>query len=276
MARKSTKKIFIGLLRFLGALLVVANLSAQEVRDAIGPIEKQANPITPENPIPRLAFSVAPVYPAEAASIEAVGAVSLIITIDDTGRVVEIRKPREPLVITPQSTARPSSLRIASEAVVRESASALRRWTYDAPARGPVVFTVTFSFGPGAAATSTQSASVTPVDEDSLRNLAFGPGTPNANRPVRVGSISMTPTRVKMVPPIYPPGARAAGVSGVVVVEVNIGVDGKVREATVLRSVPLLDQAALDAVRQWEYEPSSLYGVPIPVIATATVVFTLN
>jgi protein TonB len=44
----------------------------------------------------------------------------------------------------------------------------------------------------------------------------------------------------------------------------------------VLRSVPLLDQAALDAVRQWEYEPTLLNGVPVPVIMTVTVNFTLR
>ena len=44
----------------------------------------------------------------------------------------------------------------------------------------------------------------------------------------------------------------------------------------VLRSIPLLDQAATDAVRQWEYTPTLLNGVPVPVIMTVTVTFTLN
>ena len=46
--------------------------------------------------------------------------------------------------------------------------------------------------------------------------------------------------------------------------------------ARVLRSVPLLDQAALDAVRQWQYTPTMLNGVPVPVIMTVTVTFTLS
>ena len=91
---------------FLGAFVIVTGLSAQDVRTDIGPVEKQAqaNPITPENPIPRRTFSVAPVYPAEANGIGAGGTVSLVAVVDDTGRVVEIRKAREPLVLAPQGT----------------------------------------------------------------------------------------------------------------------------------------------------------------------------
>ena len=47
-------------------------------------------------------------------------------------------------------------------------------------------------------------------------------------------------------------------------------------DARILRSIPLLDQAALDAVRQWEYSPTLLNGVPVPVIMTVTVNFTLQ
>ena len=75
------------------------------------------------------------------------------------------------------------------------------------------------------------------------------------------------------VAPVYPAIARNAGVAGVVIVEATIGADGKVIDAKVLRSVPLLDQAALDAVRQWEYAPTLLNGVPVPVVMTVTINF---
>ena len=75
--------------------------------------------------------------------------------------------------------------------------------------------------------------------------------------------------------PVYPPVARAAAVQGVVILELTIGEDGAVSDARVLRSIPLLDQAALDAVRQWRYEPTLLNGVPTRAIMTATVNFTL-
>ena len=60
------------------------------------------------------------------------------------------------------------------------------------------------------------------------------------------------------------------------IIEATIGVDGRVVNARILRSVPLLDDAALDAVRQWEYTPTLLNGVPVPVIMTVTVQFTLS
>jgi protein TonB len=72
------------------------------------------------------------------------------------------------------------------------------------------------------------------------------------------------------------PIAPAAGVLGVVIIDATIGQDGKVKDARVLRSIPLLDQAALDAVRQWEFTPTLLNGVPVPVIMTVTVNFTLQ
>ena len=56
----------------------------------------------------------------------------------------------------------------------------------------------------------------------------------------------------------------------------TIGPDGAVKDAKVLRSIPLLDQAALDAVRQWQFTPTLLNGVPGPVIMTVTVQFTLQ
>ena len=80
---------------------------------------------------------------------------------------------------------------------------------------------------------------------------------------------------MKRVAPEYPLIAISTRVSGIVILEATIGGDGKVIDAKVLRSVPLLDQAAVDAVRQWEYAPTLLNGAPVPVIMTVTVTFTL-
>ena len=57
-------------------------------------------------------------------------------------------------------------------------------------------------------------------------------------------------------------------------IEATIDGEGKIADARVVKSVPLLDQAALDAVRQWEYEPSLLNGVPTAVVTIVTVKFT--
>lgn len=261
---------------FMGAFIIVAGVSAQDVRDTIGPVERQAqsNPITPENPIPRRTFSVAPVYPAEANGIGAAGTVSLVAVVDDVGRVVEMRKPREPLILTPTpNSANETALRIARDAFVRDAAGALRRWTYDPPARGPIAFTVSFSFKPGAEATSSQSTNVAPpLTASATRTIASVAG---GVEPLRVGGQVRAPTQIKKVQPNYPAIALSARVQGIVILEAMIGADGRVIDAKVLRSVPLLDQAAIDAVRQWEYTPTMLNGVAVPIVMTVTVTFNL-
>ncbi len=91
---------------------------------------------------------------------------------------------------------------------------------------------------------------------------------------VRPGGRIMPPKKIKNVAPVYPALAQSAHVTGVVTIEATIGPDGKVIDAKVVRSIPLLDQAALDAVQQWEYLPTMLNGVPVPVLVTVTVNFT--
>ena len=95
-----------------------------------------------------------------------------------------------------------------------------------------------------------------------------------ARAPVRVGGQIKPPVKIKDVPPVYPAVAKSARVQGDVVIEATVGDDGKVADARVVKSIPLLDQAALDAVKQWEYQPSLLNGVPMPVVMTVTVRFT--
>lgn len=90
-----------------------------------------------------------------------------------------------------------------------------------------------------------------------------------------MGGNTSPPTKTKDVPPVYPPAALSARVQGIVILEVVIGPSGRVTDVKVLRSVPLLDEAAIDAVKQWEYTPTLLAGVPVPVIMTVTVNFTL-
>jgi protein TonB len=93
--------------------------------------------------------------------------------------------------------------------------------------------------------------------------------------PIRLHSGIKPPQRIGFVEPMYPQVARAARVQGVVILEATIGVDGSVSDARILRSIPLLDQAALAAVRQWRFVPTLLNGVPVPIIMTVTVNFSL-
>jgi protein TonB len=101
------------------------------------------------------------------------------------------------------------------------------------------------------------------------------PPPPAPPKPIRATSVNM-PTKVHDVAPIYPAIAQRASLEGVVIVEAVIAVDGSVRDARVLKSVPLLDGAALDAVKQWRYAPTRVNGVAVPVIVTVTVQFRLQ
>lgn len=103
-----------------------------------------------------------------------------------------------------------------------------------------------------------------------------GGGYAQGDQPVRVGGNVKAPTKIKDVRPIYPQEALAAKLQGVVIIEATIDTSGLVSDAKILRSIPPLDQAALDAVRQWEFTPTFLDGRPVPVIMTVTVNFTVQ
>ncbi len=90
---------------------------------------------------------------------------------------------------------------------------------------------------------------------------------------VRVGGNVPPPRKLHHVDPVTPELARAARVQGVVIVEIMVGTDGAVKDARILRSIPVLDQAALDAVRQWRFEPPLVNGQAVPVIMTAPIAF---
>ena len=100
------------------------------------------------------------------------------------------------------------------------------------------------------------------------------PGPPTA--PIQVGIGVRGPTKIHHVDPVYPELAKRARVQGTVVLECTLGPDGRVADVRVLRGVPFLDPAAIEAVRQWVYTPTLLNGVPVSVILTVTVRFQLT
>ena len=105
-------------------------------------------------------------------------------------------------------------------------------------------------------------------------------------KPFRVGSADSRPhwyagpstisppIRIVYVKPEYSESARTAKARGVVVLEAQIELDGRVCNPRVVRSIPLLDQSAIDAVLQWRFTPAKQNGVAVPVITTMTVNFT--
>jgi periplasmic protein TonB len=94
-----------------------------------------------------------------------------------------------------------------------------------------------------------------------------------ATAPLRVGGDVKEPRPLKMVPPVYPPLASKTRVSGTVVLEATLTGEGTVEEIRVLSGHPLLIEAAIAAVKQWQYEPTMLNGIPVPIILTAKVHF---
>ncbi|HTZ99948.1 MAG TPA: energy transducer TonB [Candidatus Aquilonibacter sp.] len=95
-------------------------------------------------------------------------------------------------------------------------------------------------------------------------------------KPVRVSAGVMAALLVHRVQPEYPKIAVAAGISGTVELEAQIGTDGEVEELRLVSGNPILAQAALEAVRQWRYQPTRLNGEPVEVETRITVTFTLD
>jgi protein TonB len=115
------------------------------------------------------------------------------------------------------------------------------------------------------------------VDGAPLLNILPPAPPPAARRePVRPGGDIRPPTKIKHVAPIYPPIAQASRVQGVVILEAVINEAGEVSQLRVLRSAPLLDDAAMTAVRQWRFTPTLLNGQAVPIVMTVTVSFLLK
>ncbi len=106
--------------------------------------------------------------------------------------------------------------------------------------------------------------------------VAVSAGPQEQTKTVRVGGDVKEPKKIKDVKPVYPEEAKNAGVQGIVIIETLIGTDGAIKQAQVLRPVPMLDKAALDAVMQWRYTPTLLNGEPVQLVMTVTVTFTLT
>jgi protein TonB len=116
----------------------------------------------------------------------------------------------------------------------------------------------------------TETAPVLSAPSGASQSMSFfPPGT------VRIGGAVAAPRKIFDAPPVYPRQALDAGVQGIVIAEVLLDSDGNVADVRVLRSHPLLEDAAVEAVLQWKYEPVLLNGEPVPAIMTITLNFLL-
>jgi TonB family protein len=241
----------------------------------VGPLELRAHAVTPENPVPRRVHYEPAVVPDAIDSLRA--NVGVRVTLDDVGRVAEARavslefhRPGLSFeasavdlgkrgtrlldgVATGPGNVNASEARQTIEAVQDSALTSVRQWRYDPPFEAPLTFTVHVSFAKGPEV------------------MEFKPR--QEGDALRVGGEIKPPKKIKDVKPIYPPIAREAGVAGVVIIEVRIGTDGRVEDGRVLKSIPLLDEAALDAVKQWQFEPTLMNGAPVPLMMTVTINF---
>jgi TonB family protein len=102
------------------------------------------------------------------------------------------------------------------------------------------------------------------------------PPKPVKRDPIRVGGNVQESKLIRSVEPIYPELAKRARVQGIVTLRIAVDEEGNVSDASVINGHPLLNDAAISAVRQWKYSPTLLSGKPVPVTATVTVEFKLQ
>jgi TonB family protein len=271
-----------------------------------GPVELRAKPITPENPIPRRTRYVEPEYPADLEAAGVTGKVTVRLTLDETGHIAETRvvgfslkTGRSGSVQYYQDTHRrwmgtgqgtgPAWGGTGSAAflnLARSAITAVNQWQYDAPADGPITFNSDVWFGvpppPPPPPPAPRDGALRqgppppppppPPGSDTLPSSA----DPLLDGALRIGGSIRAPVKLRHVNPVYPAEAQVNKVQGIVIIEARIDRDGTVTDARILRSVPPLDDAALEAVRQWEFTPTLLNGEPVPVVMTVTVNFTLQ
>jgi len=192
---------------------------------------------------PKLLKEVAPVYPEIARQAQVEGTVILEIKADEQGHIVDVRVLH--------------SIPLLDMSAIE----AVKQWKYeplviDGKPR-PVIFTVTVRFLLDSG-----------FKKDVLKKFAAGA--------IRAEGEIQPPQLLKEVTPVYPEAARQAEVQGTVILAVKANEEGRIVDAVVLRSIPLLDQAALDAVKQWVYEPKIIDGKAAPIVFTVTVRFVLK
>ena len=214
-----------------------------------------------------LTYRVGPVYP-EAAKGHGVEAVVTVLVFVGTGGEVTSVEARRTRLTTERDVTDPTFWASQPSRLFGQAAEdAVRQWRWEPGAVRR--FEIPVAFGEQDRTAFVPAAGVR-VAGAANGIVSYTPATR-----LVVGGGVQPPALVSKVEAVYPAAAKVARVEGVVIIEAVIATDGSVREAWVARSIPLLDQAALDAVRQWRYQPVLLNGVPVEVSMTMAVNFVL-
>ena len=169
------------------------------------------------------------------------------------------------------------------EMLAMSPAATLARWQESNSGRGEAPLSVAsdrevlafIRLKPGAIGYVSAAADLERVKVVSIVGRAVERASAAAQKPIAVGGAVPPPEKIVDVPPIYPGVARTARLQGVVDVEIVVGTTGTVEQARVVRSVHSLDEAAVDAIKQWKYKPTVINGVAVPVVMTVHVSFKL-
>jgi TonB family protein len=229
-------------------------------------------------PMPRALKRVPPVYPLDAAKAGVMGHVILDVVIDKQGQTRKVRIVK------------------SISDLDRAARDAVEQWRFEPVlvngVATDVAATLVLKFG--------FRRDATPGDDLELAAFDLGRGDDvEADRAIRRALASMReeaeafnrvatglsllakgkvtpPQKIKDVKPVYPPLAQEARAKGVVGVEAVLDEAGKITRARVTTSIPMLDQAALDAVKRWEFSPATVDGAPVPIRVLVMVNFTLE
>ena len=259
--------------------------------DEPGSLESRAEPVTPQNPVPKRLRADLPAYPPDSPSHDLHATITLRLVIDGAGRVGEMRFLRPASTsfqTTPGRGVRLGSLAAAArephvlEPFVRAATSVVRQWQYEPPAVAPLAFDITLAFHPGAETEIVAHGLTTrgTFSAGSTGTYTIGPAftdpPPTWPPAAYLEPTMLAPRVVKRVGPVYPIVALQEGVEGVVLLQARVGLDGHVTHARVTDSIPLLDAAALEAMMQWAFTPPRINGAPSAVLITVSMRFTIE
>jgi TonB family protein len=235
----------------------------------------------PATPRRKALKRITPGYPPEAEEIGLAGEVVLKVSVNSAGDVTRTDRISSTVDLRPDEVGGRERIEFFAQhpyAFAQASEAAAKEWTFE-PARTSMTVFVAFLFtlkSPEEAARAAASTAGAALPQGPALARPGPPPAASQSGPLRVGGAIKPPTRLVNVNPDYPEDAKAAGVQGVVILQIIVGEDGTVTDARVVRSIPELDRAAIDAVRQWQYEPTLLNGVPVEVELTVTINFTLR
>lgn len=221
----------------------------------VGPLELASRPITPDNPIPRRRGGDIPPFPADAAGRAPRADVRMLVTLDDLGRVGEIRLFGEP---------RPAEVAPFERAALE----AVGQWIYEPPAAPPITFLVGLTFVRG-------EETVVSRHESAFAGLAGFMGPP----PPQVEAWRAATTRIapRPVSPVRPPSFSeelGPGQSVRVVMQIVIDPNGRVSDVRIVQGHPRLDPLLVRALRGTRFSPALADGEPIPYTMTYVLNFS--